>query len=203
VLQVTSDYGKSYLATLGITGFYLSSGRWVEVSVPVYVDSTQEGVEFRCAVQNWSGSLYLSRILVTWEARAPANFSTVYPASQMWTTDGSICSDGAIEATNASGIIWYGPYVTLYPGSYNVTFWVNGNTSPSSEVLLQVTSNYGNNVLAQEAIYGREVHGWIPVTLRVDVSSTQQFVEFRGYAIGLKGTVELENVTVEGQPGAG
>ncbi|MGB9734484.1 MAG: DUF2079 domain-containing protein, partial [Conexivisphaera sp.] len=104
VLQVTSDHGRYYLATLGITGPYLGADRWTEVSVPVYVGSMQGGVEFRCAVQNWSGSLYLGRILVTWEGRAPANFSTVYPASQMWTTDGSTYYDGAIEATNASGI---------------------------------------------------------------------------------------------------
>ncbi|MGC8696526.1 MAG: hypothetical protein ACP5UD_09005, partial [Conexivisphaera sp.] len=86
---------------------------------------------------------------------------------------------------------------------YNVTFLIDGNMSPSSEVLLQVTSNYGNTVLAQEAIYGREVHGWTPVTLHIEVNSTQQGVEFRGWAIGLEGTVELGNVTVEGQLGAG
>ncbi|MGC9189868.1 MAG: hypothetical protein ACP5GG_04040, partial [Conexivisphaera sp.] len=203
VLQVTSDYGKSYLATLGITGPYLGAYRWTEVSVPVYVGSMQGGVEFRCAVQNWSGSLYLSRILVTWEGRAPANFSTVYPASQMWTTDGSTYYDGAIEATNASGIIWYGPYATLYPGSYNVTFLIDGNVSPSSEVLLQVTSNYGNTVLAQRVVKGGEIYGWTPVTLRMNLNSTQQFVEFRGWAIGLEGTVELKDVAVEGQMRAG
>jgi hypothetical protein len=91
----------------------------------------------------------------------------------MWTTDGSIYYDWLIEAFVASGIIWYGPYATLYPGTYNITFLVDGNISPSSEVLLQVTSNYGNTVLAQEAIYGSEVHGWTPVTLRVEVNSTQ------------------------------
>ncbi|BBE42771.1 hypothetical protein [Conexivisphaera calida] len=198
VLQVTSDYGKSYLVTLGITGPYVGAGRWVEVSVPVYVSSTQDGVEFRCAVQGWSGSLYLSRILVTWEGQAPSSISTVYPATQMWTANGSSYSDGMIVATNASRIMWYGPYATLYPGSYNVTFWIDGNMSTSLEVLLQVTSNYGNTVLAQGAVYGRNVHGWTPVTLQVNLDSTQQGAEFRGWAIGLDGTVELGNVTVEG-----
>ncbi|MGC8848742.1 MAG: hypothetical protein ACP5QE_07860, partial [Conexivisphaera sp.] len=179
---------------------YLGADRWTEVSVPVYINSAQRGVEFRCAVQEWSGSLYLGRILVTWEGAAPRSLSEAYPASQMWTTDGSTYHDGLIEATNASGIIWYGPYATLYPGSYNITFLMDGNVSPSSEVLLQVTSNCGNTVLAQRVVKGGEINGWTPVTLRMNLNSTQQFVEFRGWAMGLEGTVELGNVTVEWNP---
>jgi hypothetical protein len=126
-----------------------------------------------------------------------------YPADGLFATDGSMYHDGLIEATNASGIIWYGPYVTLYPGTYNITFLIDGNMSPSSEVLLQVTSNCGNTVLAQRVVKGGEINGWTPVTLRMNLNSTQQFVEFRGWAMGLEGTVELKGVAVEGQLGAG
>ncbi len=201
-LQVTSDYGKHYLATIGVTGQYLAGRE--EVSLPVYVNSTQEGVEFRCAAQAWNGTIYLHGVRVVREGGAPPRSVTItYPASQMWipASGASRYADGVIEAANASGTVWYGPYATLYPGSYNVTFLVRGEAR-GGELELQATSDYGKYYLATSTVAGSSLSpsSWTPITLSFDVSSTQQFAEFRGIAIGWDGTLELANVTVEWRP---
>jgi uncharacterized membrane protein len=201
-LQVTSDYGKYYLATIGVTGQYLAGREGV--SLPVYVNSTQEGVEFRCAAQAWNGTIYLYGVRVVREGGAPPRSVTItYPASQMWipASGASRYADGVIWAANASGTVWYGPYATLYPGSYNVTFLVRGEAR-GGELELQATSDYGKYYLATSTVDAGSLTpgSWTPITLSFDVSSTQQFAEFRGIAIGWDGTLELANVTVEWRP---
>jgi len=134
----------------------------------------------------------------------PKAATTVYPASQMWisASGASRYADGVIEATNASGTAWYGPYATLYPGHYNVTFLVRGEAT-GGELALQATSDYGKYYLATSTVAGSSLSpsSWTPVTLSFDLNSTQQFVEFRGYAMGWNGTLELANVTVDWSPG--
>jgi uncharacterized membrane protein len=202
-LQVTSDYGKYYLATIGITGQYMAGRE--EVSLPVYVNSTRNGVEFRCAAQEWNGTIYLYGIRVIREGGAPPqSVTTVYPASQMWIPASGVSRyvDGLIVSNVSSGTLWYGPYATLYPGHYNVTFLVRGEAT-GGELALQATSDYGKYYLATSTVAGSSLSpsSWTPVTLSFDVNSTQQFVEFRGFAMGWNGSVELANVTVEWSPG--
>jgi len=201
-LQVTSDYGKDYLATIGITGQYMAGRE--EVSLPVYVNSTQNGVEFRCAAQEWNGTIYLYGIRVIREGGAPPqSVTTVYPASQMWIPASGVSRyvDGLIVSNVSSGTAWYGPYATLYPGHYNVTFLVRGEAT-GGELALQATSDYGKYYLATSTVAGSSLSpsSWTPVALSFDVNSTQQFVEFRGFAMGWNGSVELANVTVEWYP---
>jgi uncharacterized membrane protein len=197
LIEVTADYGKITLFTSPLcwacadnwSGFYL------------ILNQSYSAVEFKAYVYEWPGELALDNITVERlpASALPLSIHEVYPPCLLVITNASYIRNGMLYSrAPRAGMLWYGPYTTLYPGLYKVTFWINGNATPSSELVLQVTSNFGSTVLVRHAVYGSGIHGWTPVTLQLRVNSTQQYVEFRGYVVNWDGAIELSKVEVEG-----
>ncbi|MDG7038975.1 MAG: DUF2079 domain-containing protein [Nitrososphaerota archaeon] len=176
MLQVTSNSGNVVLGEQGITGAYTAP-------VQLCINGTTTNVEFRGYVENWQGNLTLNGIEII-EAGPEVNYT--YPAYGLYST---YYTNGTISGTN-NEMAWYGPYTTLCPGDYSVTFWLNGSAS----VNLQVTAGYGSVYLASNTVH---VSGPGRFTLNFTVSQEEQYVEFRGYVIN--GSVELEMLNVSGQ----
>jgi len=85
-------------------------------------------------------------------------------------------------------IFWYGSYVNLLPGLYNVTYAVKigSDVDPSDEVLkVDVTTQNGEALLAEKLIYGDQVSSkdqWFNVTLTFGLDNVAEKVEFGGFA---------------------
>ncbi|MEM2151103.1 MAG: hypothetical protein QXG68_06210, partial [Candidatus Bathyarchaeia archaeon] len=84
---------------------------------------------------------------------------------------------------------WFGPYVHLSPGRYRVTF--NLKVTPNPEVngkiiRLEVTKNYGEDIVMGEDIYGRNIienasgSGWSKIKFEFNLDAPAENVEFRG-----------------------
>jgi len=173
MLQVTADSGNVMLGEQGITGAYTAP-------VQLCINGTATNVEFRGYVENWQGNLTVNGIEII-EAGPEVNYT--YPAYGLYST---YYTNGTISGTN-NEMAWYGPYTTLCPGNYSVTFWLNGSAS----VNLQVTAGYGSVYLASNTVH---VSGPGRFTLNFTVSQEEQYVEFRGYVIN--GSVELEKCAI-------
>ncbi|MEM4092893.1 MAG: hypothetical protein QW837_07615, partial [Conexivisphaerales archaeon] len=175
MLQVTADSGKAMLGEQGVTGADLNLS-----TVELCINQTEQNVEFRGYIQQWQGNLTLSSIEVM---RASAGVNETYPAYGLYS---SYYLNGTVIGSQGE-MAWYGPYTTLCPGNYTVTFWING----TGGVNLQVTANYGSKYLAAESVKGPGRY-----TLNFTITQQEQFVEFRGYVIN--GSVELQKVNVTG-----
>lgn len=115
--------------------------------------------------------------------------------------NGHILSNGTLEATNVSNaFVWNGPYVTLYPGHYNLSFHIGlKNFSQDNFLQLEMTDFSGSNIIFNDNISGISVNSTAPyfftVSTPINVVSPIYSVEFRGYG-NFTGTVFLKNITV-------
>lgn len=98
-------------------------------------------------------------------------------------------------AANLSGsgpTIWYGPYVTLLPGNYSVTFLLRGETSgaepPGSSILVLDASQGGGPYWYYLPISSTQVSPttWTNVTLHFQLTEPAPNSEFRGYLGGVE-----------------
>ncbi len=109
---------------------------------------------------------------------------------------------GPIVKTNdtSDNFMFYGPGTYLYPGSYNITFYLKtNNISQQNNIWLQVTSDSGNNVVAFEHINGtgfRNTGQWQDFSLHFFLDNIYGKVEFRGFGIEWNGTIEFNGVKV-------
>ena len=97
-------------------------------------------------------------------------------------------------AGNLSGngpTIWYGPYISLLPGNYSVTFLLRGETAgaepPGSSILVMDGSQSGGPYWYYLPISSSEVSAtdWTNITLHFSVSQPAPNSEFRGYLGGV------------------
>ncbi|MEM3282083.1 MAG: hypothetical protein QW591_03160, partial [Candidatus Micrarchaeaceae archaeon] len=92
-------------------------------------------------------------------------FNEHFNANQLHPGSSSKKANGTIYATNISSwqTIWYGPYATLPPGTFNITFQLEtSNNSISNELMLYCSNITGRAVLSPIYITGSD----FPVTNR-------------------------------------
>ena len=100
----------------------------------------------------------------------------------------------------SNAFVWNGPYVTLYPGHYNLSFHIGlKNFSQDNFLQLEMTDFSGSNIIFNDNISGISVNSTAPyfftVSTPINVVSPIYSVEFRGYG-NFTGTVFLKNITV-------
>ncbi|MGB9734485.1 MAG: DUF2079 domain-containing protein, partial [Conexivisphaera sp.] len=195
LLQVTADGGSEVLASRVIQRGQMDPGRWNAVNVTLYSDGIYGGVEFRVLLGDWNGTLELGGVNVTQIAPGlpSALDKYVFPDQLVAGPGSELLPNGSLTSTNASGVVWYGPYTTLGPGYYLVSFSLStSNSSPYNRATLQVTADGGHVLLAEEDVTGSDLHDG---AFLVHVASVQRGVEFRGYA-SWEGNLTLERVKV-------
>lgn len=96
---------------------------------------------------------------------------------------------------------WYGPYTTLIPGTYNITYHVSATNNSSSNALdLTTSANVGSLVLASKSVNGTAFKGnnrVTNITQTVSVQNIYSYVEFRGYIGQWSGQISLHGVSVK------
>ncbi|MFC6732991.1 MULTISPECIES: DUF2079 domain-containing protein [unclassified Haladaptatus] len=114
----------------------------------------------------------------------------------------SVGSGTQVEGTIVGGggppgeAIWYGPYETLAPGIYTVTYrvFVAGETT-GSVARLDVVGGEDHRVLTRKTVM--PANRWQEVTTTFTLTRPQSKVEFRGHSTGRAGTVTLDWVRIE------
>jgi len=111
------------------------------------------------------------------------------------------------SADDKLGIFWYGPYVNLVPGLYelHLTLKVDGTPKPEDHILtLDVVALGGKVTIAKKDIYGIHIpfaNHWFNVTMTFGLKAFGEDIEFRGFAHG-KHNVSLYRITVRQMSGS-
>lgn len=105
-------------------------------------------------------------------------------------------SEGPID------VAWYGPYVFLTPGTYNVTFRikVKGPLYLREQIIrLDISSNKGSKIYVVKTVTPDDikvVDQWVNITLTFTLENYVNDIEFRGLNVG-KYDVYLDYIYVE------
>lgn len=128
-------------------------------------------------------------------------YSAYLPATSFYIAAGeynySIVNGSYVYHNTTMGTAWFGPYTTLLPGRYNITYYLESvNSEANSSILLDVTTNAGTVTLNQTVINSSELpNGDLEeVTLHLTLNETKYSVEFRGMAIDWTGTLIFKGV---------
>lgn len=114
--------------------------------------------------------------------------------------NGRILNGSLIHSGNdAKGAFWYGPYITLPPGTYTVTFWLKSSATVSLDQLLTLdaTTDLGTRVLASmnvtkgDFIYNGQ---WQPFPLTFQLDQETPGIEFRGIVLWSESEIFLSNI---------
>ena len=112
---------------------------------------------------------------------------------------GTVLKSGLIEASNVkNAFVWNGPYINLFPGSYNVSFKLSiMNFSINNFLELDVSSYSGANILFNFVINSSttSLH-YFNVNASISLSQPTMGVEFRGYG-NFAGTVYLNHISLK------
>ena len=105
-------------------------------------------------------------------------------------------------ALMGEGIVVYGPYIALSPGTYKATFTIKVVERVEGHVAtLEVTNNYGREVLAKRHVYGFEIvpKEWFNVSITFHSPRLLTSIEFRVFASGFV-DLYVREVTIERLP---
>ncbi|MFP3984599.1 MAG: DUF2079 domain-containing protein [Candidatus Bathyarchaeia archaeon] len=191
-LDVSYDYGNRIISKRNIYGFELKPHEWTNFTLSFTVTGLTTGVEFR-AFSSGASDLYIDRISVkrvSTVAETEFGLRTFTPKDLMLVS-GSMNEEGIFvhERNTTSQFFWYGPYESLPPGSFNVTFFLAVSPPPSNNdriLTLEITSDLGDNVLgvidvnSSTFINSYQNSDWHRFTIHFVSEEYLNEVEFRG-----------------------
>ncbi|MEM4098981.1 MAG: hypothetical protein QXW57_04455, partial [Candidatus Micrarchaeaceae archaeon] len=175
--SITGNYGTQYYVSVSASpsseGTVSPSSGWYNAGTQItFSETPNSGPGYQYAFDGWSGTYSPSLGVYNYLNLDHYSYVEVIPPTLY------------DPQTAPTGTFWYGPYISLGPGNYEVTFMLKETSSTNSQVLtLDVTSNYGTNTFASENIYGYEFAGvneWTNFTLPFSLSASATDVEFRG-----------------------
>jgi len=106
------------------------------------------------------------------------------------------------KPTDDNDVFFYGPYVPLGPGTYEVSYTlkVEGIIKPEEKIIdLDVVANKGQIKFAERSVYGLDVPAsglWFNITITFSLDRFYSDVEFRGLHVRDNLTVYLREVVL-------
>jgi uncharacterized membrane protein len=108
------------------------------------------------------------------------------------------------NASDATGNFWYGPYIRLPPGLYNITYvikfgYTKGINQSDQLLTVEVTANSGRIMLASKQIYNSDSpanNQWFNVSSTFTLHTVTEGVEFIGRVDGNQ-TISLDRILVK------
>lgn len=209
----TSSTDVGYIATLDVAGQItkvLSNRRvyghdfsqpdeWNNITLQ-FLSTIPQVLEFRGLEVTNSTNLYLDFI----EVRQISAVLKEKPLPCYFDFRELVLGNGGVKGNllvhspkDALGTFWYGPYITLPPGTYNATLWLKVS-SPESGLLLtlDVATDLGKLVLVSRNITNIDFHGisWQAFTLTFQLDKTTPNIEFRGMVLSANSEIILSNI---------
>lgn len=91
--------------------------------------------------------------------------------------------------------MWFGPYDSLSPGAYRVTFFMNVTGAGEEPVaLLDINAKGEDGTIAQKGVAPTD--GWEKVTVNFTLNRYQPDVEFRGFRMAEEGTIKIKSISL-------
>jgi len=200
-LDISDDFGESIVSKRDVYGFELRSNEWTNFTLSFASTRLRRALEFR-ASSSGSADIYIDRVVVervSSIARSDFGLMTLAPGSiylkpreHLLLEVGNITKEGFfVHQRNAtSNVFWYGPYWSLSPGNYTVTFFLKTSPSPQKPdekiITLQISANDGVNEIDKYDVFsssffdGEKFSGWHEFTIELTVKDCLEQVEFRG-----------------------
>ncbi len=106
-----------------------------------------------------------------------------------------------VSATNpllSGQQLWYGPYLVLPQGTYNITFMID-SPAPQAGDMMEILE-YVNNTgpVAIKMVYGQQLSSGLNMeTLSFIVNSSYERIEFSGYAVHWYGAFNLNEIEIK------
>ena len=200
-LDVSDDFGESIVSKRDIYGFELQSNEWINLTLSFTSTKFRNWLEYR-AFSSGSADIYIDRVTVkrvSSIARSDFGLMTLAPGSiylkpreHLLLEVGNITKEGFfVHQRNAtSNVFWYGPYWSLSPGNYTVTFFLKTLPSPQKPdgkvITLQISADAGKTSIAEYDVYSssffdnEKISDWHEFTIALTVKDYLEQVEFRG-----------------------
>ena len=130
-------------------------------------------------------------------------FIAFYPSSIFYSpkTLNQFSNLPVIESNLTGGEAWYGPYTTLSPGNYSLSFELKTSSiSHNNSIILDITANDGATVLGVKNITGdafADTNSWENITVNIYVNNTYNNVEFRGINAYWNGSLYFRGIKVK------
>jgi len=122
------------------------------------------------------------------------------PASALhtWQTN-QTSGTPVIERSNVTdGRVWWGPFITLSPGNYTATMWLeSSDVDAANSIEVQAVTNLGKNVLHTESISGSQFQAadtWQPFTINFTLNNTYNEIEIATWNANWAGTIAIEGI---------
>jgi len=191
--DVTDDHGSPFVSRRYVYGFELQTNEWINLTLPFTSTKFRTALEFR-AFSSGTADIYVDRVIVKRiSSIAGADFGPkTFNSRDLLLVSGYTSEEGFLihQHNVTSYAFWYGPYTTLPPGSYNVSFFLKiapSLTGLDEKILtLDVTSDCGSDVLAEYDVYSSsfltsdKISDWREFTLQFTAKDNLENVEFRG-----------------------
>lgn len=127
-------------------------------------------------------------------------YSYNFSVNTFYMGDHAITHENILTDNYSGGYMWYGPYVTLYPGTYNFTFYLSSdNVTNSSFQAITLDINSGPIFYSEKNISMSSFttnNTIVAFTLTAAFSTITQSVEFRGIAYNGNAHLSLYSVNV-------
>jgi len=104
-----------------------------------------------------------------------------------------------VSLHKSNRLFWYGPYVTLPPGWYNVTYRLKIGSSSRDHILtIDVTSDKGKRVIVSSEVSGNAQNPsqWQLITLSFHLTAPTLNLEFRGLQTSPDADIYLDSITL-------
>ncbi|MCI4436623.1 MAG: DUF2079 domain-containing protein [Ignisphaera sp.] len=203
-LDVSADAGKEILASRPLYGLDLKEG-YNNITLTISSDKPLFEVEFRGLNPNTNVSLSLVKVYVEQVSyRSQGIVSLGFPGGSLVVGPaGEVVAGKIIHKPGMSaGNMWYGPYISLKPGKYNITFVLIVKNATINDVMyLDVVYNLGRNALANTTVYVynfTELNKPQLVTITIEIKEPLSNVEFRGFVNDGNAWIELLYIEVNG-----
>jgi len=178
-----------------------ASPQWFNVSLTVTLPCTQEYTEYRVYTTGRS-HLYVDTVTVTGLTDGYPVPSATHSlgADDLPAPDAQTTLEGYLRIQRPTKVLWYGPYITLAPGSYAAHYVLRSETrqsDPGPALTLDVATGRGARVLNSTVLQAETLPPgqWINVTLTFTLSQEAE-VELRGLSPAQGATLTLREVTL-------
>jgi len=208
--EVSEGFGEKCIARRDLYGFDIEPNVWNNITVSFAVSKTKVYVEFR-VYSTGAADIYVDRVILKQvSGEAENEFATRTFNYRDLKVNGKITGEGFLLYSAESGeniwSFWYGPYISLPPGKYRVTFNLRVEPTPEMEdrvIRLEVVKNHGADIILSVDVNGRNItenisaSKWCEIKLEFDVETLIEEVEFRGVDPSRKYNIYLAYVLLE------
>jgi uncharacterized membrane protein len=189
-LDIANNYGKEILAKKYVYGFMLKSQEWIDIALIFHSDKLLTSAEFRVFASGLA-DLYVSKVTVE-RLQLTDAFSMTFNYKDLLYKGNTTSDKGLLlhPRSFTDDVFWYGPYVTLPPGRYEVSFYLKVLPNPKEGdriLTLDVVSDFRKGLgimLSKIDVNDKEMKdlgsGWYEVKVAFDAETELRDVEFRG-----------------------